>query len=239
VRPQALLRAAALGGLFLLAPASATSEARPVEVEVEVPDGPGARRAAADAALAEAVARVAESLVQGVPLGDASWSERLGEGPARFALRYEVATDLGERPHASGPALHAFRVEVAVDATALEHALAKRGFPLRDRSTGVARTFLLELRSPVTWPAIARLRNGIAERGGSSVPHSFSAAGATLVVEAPGGPDALLERLLDRPIDGLHIEPVHADDERLALRIALPDEPGSEPSETLRVDPEP
>jgi hypothetical protein len=234
----------ALGALWAT---GAQAEVRRLEVEGRAPvaadaDPSRAREAALRAALAEAVDRVAAAVADpAVPPPEEGWAARLGGDPARFTERYGVLEDLGELPAgapaeppggtrgAGGPRERVLRVEAHVDVDRVTRRLEELGVPVSLGRAAPLERFVVEVRDPPGWPALARLREALREQGdaASVVPEQFEAGRAVLRVEAPGGPEALLARLLAALPPDLRVEPVAADASGLALRVELvaPEEP--------------
>jgi len=238
----------ALGlALALLPVATATrAEVRRLQVVGVAPLSPAAgsgsspRRAAVEAALAEALETVAVELAGGQPLGRGEpggpgrWVDQLGGDPSRFILRYRVLEDFGERPAPLGSsAAYTVRIEVHVDGTRVAAGLRALGVAVISADEAPAERFRLELRELPSWAAYAALRRHLVERAGARlvVPETFEAGLAVLRVEAPGGAAALLDRLRAAPPEGLVVEPLAVDAGALALRVrVLPPPPGSSTS---------
>jgi hypothetical protein len=219
--------------MLLASPVGAQADR--IEVMGRVPAGDDAprgvplRRAAVDNALAHAVATVARDLAEGFlvlgPEGDEAWKTVVDGDPARFALRYRVLEDLGERPAAeatrSGATEYVVRVEVQVDTKRLARRLGELGYPVGGISETPGLPFLMEVRGVPSWSAYTALRQHLLERAGarSALPESFEAGRVVLRVEAPGGASGLLERLLADTPPGLRVEPLAVSEAALAIRL--------------------
>lgn len=231
------MRALALGVLLaLVASAPASAQERRLQVEAAVPAGGRAaagaspRRAAIEAAIAEAVGRVArellgERLLSAAPgEGARALAATLGDDPLRFTERYRVVEDLGERPAPAAPGVedpreYAVRVEVGVDVGRVAARLRELGHDLEAAGGGSATAFPVVLRPLPSWVAYEALRRHLLDAGlaRSAVPVRFEAGEAVLRVEAPGGPSALLARLRADPPEGVGIEPLAVAEDGLAL----------------------
>ncbi len=236
-----LSRALLLAGA-LLAAAAAPAEVRRVELVgalAIVDPPPPTRQAVLEEAIRLAVAQVARDLAggpaaigprSGTPTGAEAreWIARLGAPGRSFVVRYEALEDLGERTsQASGLRERAVLAEVHVDAGRVADALLAAGIAVDDGRNAPAERFVVEVRELGSWEALAGLRREMLGAGGASVaiPTELVPGRARLQVEAPGGPERLLERLLATPPEGLRIEPLAAESGLLVVRVRTVETP--------------
>jgi hypothetical protein len=135
-----------------------------------LPGAPGVppRAAALEAALANAVERVAAELAGGAEgkAAEAALREALGPNPGRFALSYRSVSEI-ERARAQAPGREiAVTIEAQVDRTRVEGALRRAGLLAEQaappRADGAHRIVVEPLPS---WPALTALRRRLEELG--------------------------------------------------------------------------
>jgi len=228
---------AALIASGLLLASAAGAELRRLEVVGVVPAGADAqrgvpiRRAAVQAALEEAVARVVRDVLSARGgaqlLAEAPDTPVLGEDPSVYAIRYRVIEDRGERrallvtdPEVSTE--YVLLVAVTVDAGRVEARLGELGLLAGAAPSGQAGGFRLVVEDPPSYAAYQQLREHLlAGPARTALPESFEAGRVVLRVEAPGGSSRLLDRLLTAPPRGLEVVPLSASEETLVVRLRL------------------
>jgi hypothetical protein len=220
--------------LLLLVVSPASAKVRRLEVVGVVPAGadaqPGvpAREAALGAALAEAVGRVARELLSDEAAADPDLDlgQVLGGEPREFTLGYRVLEDRGERrallladPQVSTE--YVLLVEVFVDVPRLESTLGAAGLLLQEPATGVGGELRVVVEPLPTYRAYRALRRHLVEAVGATsvIPALFESDRVELRVDAPLGSEALMDRLVTPPPEGLRVEPVFADGRSVWIRI--------------------
>ena len=200
------MRASGLAALLALALAAAAApgfaEVRRLEVVGVAPAGADAKRKASvrdqalGSAIEEGVERVARELLE-EPLPPEDLAAALGD-PGAYAVSYRILEDRGERralllrPEVATE--YVLLVEVHVDATRIERALARAG---RLGVRGPGRRFRVLLEDPASYAVYERVRQGLVAAGARrAVPLEFRPGEVLLVVDAPAGPERLLERLV-------------------------------------------
>ena len=237
--------AGALLAAGLLTAAAAGAEVRRLEVVGAVPADPDPerenaeplRRAALEAALDEAVSRVARGLLAG-PDGDApevDFAEVLGAS-TDYALRYRVLEERGERRAllVDDPDValeFVVLVEVHVDVDRVAAALQRAGL---EASLGTDHGFeleLLEVPSERAFAAVRRalLRGGAAER---VVPVELEPGRAVLRIEAAGGSKAVVARLLAADLGpGLSLQALTSAGGTVRMRVFETEGPEAPPTQ--------
>ena len=227
-------RALGLGLLMLLVASPALAEVRRLEVVGVVPAGadarPGvsARQAALDAALTQAVERVARELLSydaaadpGLDLG-----QLLGGKPRELTVGYKVLEDRGERrallladPEISTE--YVLLAEVFVDVTRVESALEAAGLLLAAPVGGTGHELWLVVESLPSYRAYQALRRHLMERAGATsvIPAVFDSGRVELRVDSRLEPAELMNRLVNPPPQGLRVEPEYADGRSIWIRI--------------------
>jgi hypothetical protein len=233
-----------LGGLAVLllllaAALPASAEVRRFEVVGAVALDPAAplpapRQAALRAALQEAVSRASQDLVREASGKEAEPGASLappGE-PTEYAVSYRIVEDRGEQAAlvAGGPEggrEYVVVAEVQIDADRLRAALQRAGQLAADAAPAPeAASFRLEilaLPSPAAWTVV---RGALAAAGARSViPLELEAGRVLLEVEAPAGPERLVDRLVHTALpEGLGLEALEpeAGVPRLRVRAGIP-----------------
>jgi nitroreductase len=174
-------RALGLGLLMLWMASPAPAEVRRLEVVGVVPAGadarPGApaRQAALDAALTQAVERVARELLSNDTAADPDLDLRrvLGGKPREFTVGYKVLEDRGERrallladPEISTE--YVLLVEVFVDVTRIESALDAAGLLLAAPVGGTGQELWLVVERLPSYRAYQTLRRHLMEQAGAT-----------------------------------------------------------------------
>lgn len=185
---------------------------------------------AVQAALHEAVSRVARDFLLEVDLGEAeSLEEVLGRRMVPYTARFRILDDQGERPalFAEDPTVtseYVVEVEVFVDADRVEQRLVEAGL-LEPDPVGVPVSRVeLELRGLSGYPAYEAVRLLLTEELGvrQALPRSFEGGVAVLEVELEGnGGDAssLAEQLLERSSRELNVQPLELAEGRLVVQV--------------------
>jgi hypothetical protein len=197
----------------------AAAEVRRIEEVGAVPirndgrGGVGVRDEAKQAALQEAVKRVARSFLMEVdpPIGSDAGGEEidlekvLGKRMVPYTTRFRVLEDRGERPamfaEKGKKREYVVVVEVFVDADRVEQRLIDAGLLIRDPRAGEVTRVELEARGLEAYGALAALRALLIEQAGATaaVPQRFEQGVAVLDVELEGGdgdPSELTEQLM-------------------------------------------
>jgi hypothetical protein len=198
--------------------------------------GADARDAALQAALQEAVGRVARSFLMDVDPSSGSASDPeavdlnkvLGKRMVPYTTRFRVLQDKGERPamfaEKGAATEYVLVVEVFVDADRVEQRLMDAGLLERDAGAGEVRLIELELRGLKAYGALQAVRTLLTERIGakSAVPLQFEKGVAVLEVELPGAdadPAELSDQLASLGPPELLIRPLEVDAQRAVLDI--------------------
>jgi hypothetical protein len=230
-------------GLCLLADA-ASAEVRRLEVVGAVPADPDRRgdqplrKAALEAALAEAVSRVARGLLAD-PEGqapDIDLAKVLGE-PTDYALRYRVLEERGERrallvddPEVTTEFV--VLVEVHVDVDRVQARLAEAGL---EAVVGTGQSFRIELLEVPSERAYTAVRRALVEQAGAerAIPVELAPGRAVLSVEAPEGSKVAVGRLLAADLGpGISLQSLSPAGQTVRLRLfEVPPEP--EPVEEI------
>jgi hypothetical protein len=165
-------RALALAALLLGIAAGAAAEAVRSEGvgSAPIPGAPGVapRSLALDAALANAVERVAAELLRGGarPPRERELREALAPNPGRFALSYRSVSET-ERPRATGSGREvAVTIEAQVDRTRLADVLRRAGLlASASASEGAAPLLRIVIEPAPAWPSLAALRRRLVQLG--------------------------------------------------------------------------
>ncbi len=203
--------------VLVLAAGPAAAEIRRIEEIGTVPirsadkGSANARDAALQAALREAVRRVAQSfLMDAENAGPESGNDTdelekvLGKRMVPYTTRFRVLEDRGERPamfvEKGVKTEYVVVVEVFVDADRVEQRLIDAGLLARDPLDGEVTRIDLELQGVKAYGAVMAVRELLTERVGvrSAVPRSFERGTAVLEVELAGAdrdPVQLTEQL--------------------------------------------
>jgi hypothetical protein len=223
-----------LASLMLLVALPALAEVRRLEVVGVVPAGPDAppgvpiRQAALEAALAEAVMRVASERLspESVAAPDLDLAKVLGGNPREFTVGYRVLEDRGERRAllVADPEVateYALQVEVDVDVSRVESALAAAGLPIAEPVEGSSHEVRVVVEHLPSYRAYAALRSHLMEAGGASsvIPERFEQGKVELRVAGRLAPDELIDRLVAPAPEGLRVEPVFADTMSVWIRV--------------------
>jgi hypothetical protein len=232
---RALAGRLGLAALLLAAALPAAAEVRRFEVVGAVVLDPAAppkapRQAALRAALQEAVSRASLELVREAtgkePEPGAPSQAPEGE-PTEYAVSYRILEDRGEQAAlvAGGPEggrEYVVVAEVQIDLDRLRASLREAGRLGAEPAPSVAaasfRLEVLGLPSPAAWTA---LRGALRGAGAQSVvPVEIEAGRALLEIQAPGGSERLVERLLHATLpEGLALEALPAEGGTGRLRV--------------------
>jgi hypothetical protein len=198
--------------LALAAGASAQSVRSEGQGTAPLPGAPGAaspRNVALEAALADAVEKVAAGLVGGTPgpAATAALREALGPNPGRFAQGYRGVSER-ERVRTEGPGRElAVTIEAQVDRTRVAEALRRAGL-LAEQATApaadAARRIVIE---PLpSWPALAALRRRLIELGAGRVQlERVEPERAVLAIEGERSAASLVAALVSAPPPGVAV----------------------------------
>jgi hypothetical protein len=243
VRSTAWLAVAAL----LFAAGGASAEVRNLEAVGAAPVRRGeqatvsTRDAAVQAALREAVRRVArELLMDGLVPEDgeeAPLDDVLGERMLPYTTRYRILDDQGERPAMFGEDPEITReyvviVEVSVEAERVQQRLVEAGLLSSEQSTAEATRLRVEVRGLHEYPAYQAMRELLtgAGRAVSAIPVRLERGVAVLDLELPTrsarawGRDSrdaeqFVERLVSAGPPSLQIRPVQVEAEEIVLAV--------------------
>ena len=243
--------------VFMLA-APAQAEVRRLEAVGAVPlkaggqAGIGALEGAIQAALQEAVLRVARSFLEEADLPDEEASETdveevLGNRMVPYTTRFRILDDQGERPamFAEDPEVvseYVVVVEVFVDADRVEQRLLEAGLLEQDPDAGAISRLVLEVRGVNAYGAYQAVRDLLTERVGAlaAVPRGFDRGVAVFNVLLPGS-DAeasdLAEQMAALGPPELSIRPLEIDERRAVVAIQWtrpPDGESSKPADRRR-----
>ncbi len=231
--------AALVVGLGLMVAAAASAEVRRIEEVGAVSirsgaRGGDARDAAMQAALQQAVLRVARSFLMesdqpaAGDIDDAALEAVLGKRMVPYTSKFRVLEDRGERPamfaEKGAATEYVVVVEVHVEADRVEQRLMDEGLLARDPLAGTVSRVILELRGVEAYGAVAAVRELLVERLGatSAVPKSFERSVAVIEVELPGASaDApgLTEQMAAQGPPVLLLRPVEVDDMSAVLDV--------------------
>ena len=198
---------------------------------------------AVQAALHEAVSRVARDFLLEVELGeDQSLEEVLGRRMVPYTARFRILDDQGERPalFAEDPTVtseYVVEVEVFVDADRVQQRLVEAGLLEPDPVGAPALRIEMELRGLAGYPAYEAVRLLLTEQLGARqvLPRSFQGRIAVLEVELEGDEDDvtyLAEQLLELSSRELQVRPLELAEGRLVVQVdwAPQEERESEPA---------
>lgn len=202
-------------GLLALAVAAAAG-AQPVRSvgtgTAPLPGAPGSapRAAALEAALADAVLRVAAGLAGDAndPAAEAALREALGPNPGRFALSYRSVSEV-ERAgaHASGREI-AVTIEAQVDRMRVEAALRRAGLLAAQAAPPTADSPRRIVVEPLpAWPALAAVRRRLVELGARRVQlERVEPERAVLAIEGGRSAASLAAALASSPPPGVSVQ---------------------------------
>ena len=231
----------------LLAGGEAAAEVRRLEAVGTAPVRKGERAtvstrdAAVQAALREAVLRVARELLMDALVSEDGdeppVDEVLGERMLPYTTRYRILDDQGERPAMFGEDPEVTReyvviVEVSVEAERVEQRLVEAGLLSSEYAAGEATRVRLEVRGLLEYPAYQAMRELLTGPGKalSAIPVRFARGVAVLDVELPGrsarawirdrkDAEQLVERLVSAGPPTLLIRPIQVEPEEIVLAV--------------------
>ncbi len=202
-----------------------------------LPGAPGVspRSAALDAALRDAVQRVAEQLAGDAPgpAAEAALREALSPNPARFAVSYRGVSEI-ERARANGTGRElAVSVEALVDRALVADALRRAGLLAAQAEAPSADAAHHVVLEPVpSWQALTALRQRLIELGARRVTlERVEPERAVLSVDADRSVESLVRAAIEAPPRGVEIAASGDQDGVLRIRLELvPLAPGIEPA---------
>ncbi len=234
-------RALLLAGLAtLLVAGTAGAEVRRIEAVGVVPlragsGTAGAVDAAIQAALEEAVTRVARSFLMDVEPAESGEAQEpdlekvLGDRMVPYTTRFKVLDDKGLRPamFADAPRVkseYVVVVEVFVDADRVQQRLIDAGLLRRDPLADAVDRVTLEVRGLDAYGAYAAVRALIVERCGArtAVPLQFDRGVAVLAVDLPldaGGAGPLVDQLVALGPPQLRVRPLEVEEGRAVVSV--------------------
>jgi len=216
--------AAGLLALVVSAAAGAQSVRSSGVGTAPLPGAPGVppRAAALEAALANAVERVAAELAGGAEgkAAEAALREALGPNPGRFALSYRSVSEI-ERARAQAPGREiAVTIEAQVDRTRVEGALRRAGLLAEQaappRADGAHRIVVEPLPS---WPALTALRRRLEELGAEVQLERVEPERAVLAIEGRRSAASLVAVLVSAPPPGVAVQRAGDRDGAPAIRL--------------------
>lgn len=221
---------ALLALLVAAAGGASGAELRRVEAVGAVPAGADApsgipiRRAALEAALAQAVLRVASDL-GGVSEQDPALQQILGNDPLGYVSRYRMLEDRGERRAllVDDPDVtmeYVVLVEAQVDEGRIRSRLTDAGI-LSPRERADTASVLVVLEDLHSYWALAAIREQLEadSRVRSVVPQEFEVGRVALAVETSRDPRDLLRQLSASPPAGVEVRLLEAGRSGLRLRV--------------------
>lgn len=228
--------------VLLSAARLAAAELEQVDAVGAAPAGEGARQAALESGLREAVLLVADQLARE---GGAAVTERaalaaaLGADLRGYAVQYRLSEDRGERPAQliQEPGVEQEYVVVVaaqVEAGRVREAL-RRGGLLGTAAPGGVHSLWLTIEGVEAWQSWERVRRALAARGGDVRPIEFARGVVIAEMQTDESNEALVERLRRAVGDSLGVVVADSAPGTLRLRMvaaASPalDVPGAEPA---------
>lgn len=197
-RGRGLVLALAIG----LLGGSAAAELVQVDAVGVAPAGAGARQAALESGLREAVLLVAGELARegGAGAADQAVLEAaLGPDLRSYAVQYGLSEDRGERPAqlVQEPGVereYAVVVQAQVERGRVREALLRAGL-LGSAAPGGVHSLWLTVEGVDAWPTWERLRRALAARGGAVRPIEFARGVVVAEMQTDESNEALVERL--------------------------------------------
>jgi len=234
-----VLLALAIG---LLGGGSAAAELVQVDAVGVAPAGSGARQAALESGLREAVLLVAGEIARegGAGAADRAVLEAaLGADLRSYAVQYRLSEDRGERPaqlvqQAGVEREYAVVVEAQVERARVREALRRAGL-LGTTVPGGVHSLWLTVEGVDAWPTWERMRRALAARGGEVRPIEFARGVVVAEMQTDESNEALVERLRRAVGDSLGLSVTGSAPGTLRIRVvaaAAPelDVPGAAPA---------
>jgi len=234
-----VLLALAIG---LLGGGSAAAELVQVDAVGVAPAGSGARQAALESGLREAVLLVAGEIARegGAGAADRAVLEAaLGADLRSYAVQYRLSEDRGERPaqlvqQAGVEREYAVVVEAQVERARVREALRRAGL-LGTTAPGGVHSLWLTVEGVDAWPTWERMRRALAARGGEVRPIEFARGVVVAEMQTDESNEALVERLRRAVGDSLGLSVTGSAPGTLRIRVvaaAAPelDVPGAAPA---------
>jgi hypothetical protein len=228
--------------LALAAAGPAAAELVQVDAVGVAPAGPGARQAALESGLREAVLLVAEELAREGGAGTADRAvlgAALGADLRSYAAQYQLAEDRGERPAqlVQQPGVdreYAVVVAAQVERERVREALRRAGL-LGAPAAGAVHSLWLTVEGIDAWPTWERLRRALAARGGAVRPIEFARGVVVAEMQTDESNEALVERLRRAVGDSLGVAVTGSAPGTLRLRVVVAaapelDVPGAAPA---------
>ena len=240
----------ALAAALVLAGGAGAAELRRLEVVGAVSADPGPAgeesraQAALEAALQEAVVRVARGLLLGPDGAEPSFDPVavLGDDPTLYAVRFRILEDRGERRAllVTEPGVateYVVLVEVHVDVDRVRERLGAAGLLDAAQAPSGTDAFDLELLELASARAYREIRRALIDDAGALdvVPREIQPGWAVLRVHAPAGARDTVERLLRAPLaEGLGLERLSGGPGTARLRVLeAPPLPGEDETPPL------
>lgn len=194
--------------------------------------GPGARQAALQAGVQEAVLLVAAEVAReaGARTDDRDALRRaLGSDLLPYAVQYELLEDRGERPAqlVQQPGVereYVVLVEAQIDRERVQQALVRSGL-LGAPTEGAVRSLWITIAGVDGWATWERLRRALAARGGALHPVEFSRGIVVAELQTDESSEALVARLRRAVGDSLEVALEGSEPGTLRLRVVAKDPP--------------
>jgi hypothetical protein len=197
-------------------------------------------RAALDAALRDAVRKVAAGLA-GAPAGragEAALDEALGNDPARYAPSYRTRSEREVKGASGGPELVVI-VEAQVDRTRVAAALRRAGLLPDAAGAAPAAEGLQQIAiEPVPpWPALTALRRRFVELGARRAVLARVEPGRVVVAVEGRSADSLARAVVAEPPPGTQVEAAGESDGMPRLRLESAPLPAAAPAAPIDTEP--
>jgi hypothetical protein len=231
-----------LAVLLVAAARPAFAELMQVDAVGAAPAGEGARQAALESGLREAVLLVADELARegGASVADRTVLEAaLGADLRSYAVQYQLSEDRGERPAQLVQQPGVDREYVVVVAAQVERGRVREALRgaglLGSAAPGGIHSLWLTIEGVEAWPTWERVRRALAARGGAVRPIEFARGVVIAEMQTDESNDALVERLRRAVGDSLGVSVTGSAPGTLRLRVvaaASPalDVPGAGPA---------
>jgi hypothetical protein len=232
--------AALLGAVWM--PRTGRAETVSVEAVGAVAARSGAREAALQAGLREALLRVATELARsgGAATEDPeALATALGDDPYAYVVRFELVEDRGEGPAqlvAGADREYVVVVRAQVERSRVRERLRRAGLLGGQAAT---RRVSVVFEGVATYPVWERLERALGARGGRIRPVEFARGRVVTELETDESNEALLARLERAAGEAFQLSVEEAAGETLRLRVTLPPPELPEPADEASGTPPP